>query len=184
VRTFSSVATQDGWVLELGENSNSGGSMNSAAITFQLGDDAANRQYRTILSFDTSSLPDNAVISSVTLKIMPGGLPVGKPNLLGNLWVDIRKGSFGAAPLQLADFNAAASAVKVGAFDKTPPAIGWYSATLNAAGRGSINKAGLTQFRLYFALDDNNNRAADFMRFLSGNSLSNKPLLAITYVVP
>jgi hypothetical protein len=184
VQTFGSVATQDGWILELGENSNSGGSMNSAAVTFQLGDDAANRQYRTILSFDTSSLPDNAIISSVALKIMPGGAPVGKPNLLGKLWVDIRKGPFGVAALQLADFNAAASAVKVGAFDKTPPALGWYSAALNAAGRSNINKAGLTQFRLYFALDDNNNHIADFMKFLSGNSLSNKPVLVITYVVP
>ncbi|MGC1376671.1 MAG: hypothetical protein WA821_10620, partial [Anaerolineales bacterium] len=183
-RTFSSVATQDGWVLELGENSNSGGSMNSTALTFQLGDDAANRQYRAILSFDTSSLPDNAIISSVTLKIMPGGAPVGKPNLLGTLWVDVRKGPFGVAALQLGDFNAAASALKVGAFDKTPPASGWYSAALNPAGRSNINKTGLTQFRLYFALDDNNNHIADFMKFLSGDSLSNKPVLVITYTIP
>jgi hypothetical protein len=162
-----------------------GGSMNNTAVTFQLGDNAANRQYRAILSFDTSSLPDNAVISSVALKIKQSGTPVGSNpfNGFGNLWVDIRKGPFGAAALQLGDFNAAASAAKVGAFNKTP-ALGWYSVTLNPAGRNNINKTGLTQFRLYFALDDNNNHAADFMKFLSGDSSSNKPLLVITYVVP
>jgi hypothetical protein len=160
------VAVQDGWV--------------------QLGDDASNRQYRAILSFDTALLPDNAVIKSALLKLQQSGAPVGTNpfNILGSLWADIRQGTFGNLTLQLGDFNAAASAVKVGAFNKVP-AGGWYSNTLNAPGLGKINKTGPTQFRLYFATDDNNNRRADYMKFTSGNGPSTgRPQLIITYALP
>jgi hypothetical protein len=104
--------------------------------------------------------------------------------MLGSLWADIRQGFFGSAStLQLGDFNAVASAVKVGAFNKTP-ASGWYTDTLNAAGLSKVNRTGLTQLRLYFATDDNNNHLADYMKFFSGNSATNKPVLVITYTVP
>ncbi len=182
-QTFSSAAAQDGWVLESAENSNAGGTLNAAAVTFQLGDDAANRQYRVILSFNTAALPDGATIQSALLKIRPSGTPVGvNPfNVLGKLWADIRQGPFGTAALQLADFNTAASATQVGAFNKTPVG-GWYTNNLNATGLSKINKIGLTQLRLYFAIDDNNNRAANFMKFVSGNGIaSQRPVLIIQY---
>lgn len=186
VQTLNSTAAQDGWILENSEAGNTGGTLNAAAVTFQIGDDAANRQYRAVLSFDTSALPDNAIIQSGLLKIKQSGLPVGTNpfNILGSLWADIRRGPFsGNAALQLGDFGAAASSVKVGAFNKTPVG-GWYTDTLNAAGLNGINKTGLTQLRLYFATDDNNNLAANLMRFVSGNSATNKPQLVITYSVP
>ncbi|MGC1378808.1 MAG: DNRLRE domain-containing protein [Anaerolineales bacterium] len=185
-KTFTSIAIQDGWILESSETSNTGGSLNVSATTFQLGDDASNRQYRAVLSFDTSSLPDNAVIKSAQVKIMQSGAVVGKNpfSVLGSLWADIRQGFFGSAStLQLGDFNAVASAVKVGAFNKTPVG-GWYTDTLNAAGLLKVNKTGLTQLRLYFATDDNNNHIADYMKFFSGNNPANKPVLVITYVMP
>jgi len=184
--TFRSVGAQDGWVRESSETSGVGGVLNSTATTFQLGDDAINRQYKAILSFNTSSIPVGAVITSVVLKIDQSGSPTGTNpfTILGNLWVDLRKGAFGGSPaLQLADFNAAPSAAKA-AFFGTTPSSGWYSATLNAAGRNNINKAGVTQVRLYFATDDNNNRAADFMQFVSGNGPSNTPMLVVTYYLP
>ncbi|MCQ3939392.1 MAG: hypothetical protein DPW18_20465, partial [Chloroflexi bacterium] len=53
--TLVSQGSQDGWILESSEASGTGGTMNSSAATFNLGDDAANRQYRTILHFDTSA---------------------------------------------------------------------------------------------------------------------------------
>jgi plastocyanin len=185
VQTFTSAAVQDGWILESSENSNAGGSLNAAATTIQLGDDAANRQYKVILSFDTKSLPDGATIKSALLKIKQSGVPVGSNpfNVLGSLWADIRQGPFGTAVLQLGDFNTPASATKVGAFNKIP-ANGWYTDTLTAAGLGKVNKLGLTQLRLYFATDDNNNHRADYMKFFSGNNTINKPVLVITYTVP
>jgi hypothetical protein len=124
---------------------------NAVNTTFQLGDDSLNRQYRSILSFNTASLPDTAVIQSAVLKIKPSGSAVGiNPfTVLGILYADIRKGYFSTSPaLELADFNTAATASKIGSFGKTPIS-GWYTATLNATGRTDINKTSLTQLRLY-----------------------------------
>ncbi len=51
--TFRSTALQDGWILESTETSNKGGTLNSTDTTFKLGDAAADKQYRSILSFNT-----------------------------------------------------------------------------------------------------------------------------------
>jgi hypothetical protein len=184
--TFSSTADFDGFVLEKSEKANTGGSFNITAATLKLGDDAKNRQYKAILSFDTSDLPDNAIISSVVLKIKQSGSPIGKNpfSVLGDLLVDIHTGAFGGAQtLALNDFKAPASVIKAGIFDKSPE-DGWYSANLNPGGINNINKENISQFRLYFAKDDNNNLRADFMNFVSGNSASNKPQLVIVYSLP
>lgn len=182
--TYTSIGTQDGWILESTETSGVGGTMNSAATSFQLGDDISNRQYRVILSFATGSLPDNAVIQSAVLKIKQNGSAVGvNPfTVLGSLWADIRQGNFGGAALELADFNSTASGV-AGFFGNTPVS-GWYSLTLNSTGRSYINRAGGTQFRLRFGTDDNNNGTADYMKFISGDFTSNQPQLVIVYSVP
>lgn len=183
--TFLSTAGTDGWVLESSENSSKGGSMNSTGSIFQLGDDASDRQYRAILSFNTSGLPDNAVIQSAVLKIKQSGTPVGSNHFatLLNIWADIRKGPFGALSLQTGDFQAAATATKVGNFNPVPVS-GWYTNILGATGISNINKTNVTQFRLYFAKDDNNNNAADYIKFVSGNGSSNQPTLAITFTLP
>jgi hypothetical protein len=103
---------------------------------------------------------------------------------LGKLTVDIRQGSFGStADLALEDFAAATSAGAVGNVSATSTSP-WYSATLTAAGRSKINLTGVTQLRLRFTLDDNNNHVADYIKFFSGNAASNKPLLIITYSLP
>ena len=101
------------------------------------------------------------------------------------LMVDIKNGSFGTAALQAGDFQAAASQ-SMGPF-KPVPAGGWYSLDLSGAG-GSINTlgTGLTQMRLRFKLDDNNNAVANYLRLFSGNApdAANRPQLIITYYVP
>jgi len=131
-------------------------------------------------------MPDTAIIKSAVLKIKQSGGPVGiNPfTILGLLKADIFQGFFGSAnTLELGDFDATASAFSVGTFGSTP-VNGWYTATLNKTGRDQLNLLGLTQFRLYFTIDDNNNSAGDFMNFLSGNSTSGKPLLVIKYTLP
>jgi hypothetical protein len=187
---FNSIGVQDGWVLESGENTNVGGTINSAATTFCLGDDAAKRQYRGILSFSTgASLPDNAVITGVTLKIrqqaiVGGGNPVTG---FGGFIVDIKNGFFGtASTLQTGDFQAAASKT-CGPFNAALVG-GWYS--INLAGAGPfVNKLttnyGLTQIRLRFKLDDNNNAVANILSLYSGNApAGSQPQLVVTYYVP
>ncbi len=185
--SFASTAAYDGWILESAKGSGKGGSMNSTATTFPLGDDSHNRQYRAILSFKTASLPDTAVIQSAVLNIMPSGSPVGTDpfTVLGSLYADIRTGYFGLSPsLELADFNALATANKVGSFGSTP-VTGWYSATLNLTGKLDINKTGQTQLRLRFSTPTNNNNLSNYMPFFSGNApAGSQPLLIIAYSLP
>ncbi len=186
--TLRSQGANDGHILESTETSGVGGSMNSAATNFYLGDNAQKKQYRSILSFDTSSLPDNAVITKVTLKlkqqgITGGGNPVAT---FQGFVMDVKKGMFGTAPLALGDFKTAASKT-VG---PASPALtaGWYTLNLTPA-KNSINKlatgGGLTQIRLRFKLDDNNNAAANFLKIYSGNAgAANRPQLIVEYFVP
>jgi hypothetical protein len=182
---YQSSGSSDGWIRETSETSGMGGTLNSTAKTFNLGDAVANKQYRSILEFNTSSLPDNAVITKATLEIKRQGMSGTNPfNILGALQVDMRKPAFGASTLQLTDFKAATSKKNVASFDPTPT-DGWYSALLNGAGRNYLNRTGTTQFRLYFTMDDNNDNGNDFMRFFSGNAgAAKRPQLIIEYYVP
>jgi hypothetical protein len=183
--TFKSSAANDGWILESSENSNIGGSMNSSAANLILGDDDADKQYRAILHFDTSALPDNAVVTSVTLKIKQQGNVVGNnPFSFASLHVDMRNPAFGSSILELVDYDFAAKKVKSAVFNPNP-VNGWYSARFNNGGKLYINRTGTTQLRLYFSVDDNNNNIADFIRFFSGNaSAGDRPKLLIQYQLP
>ena len=187
-RTFLSSASQDGWVLESGPATGVGGSLNAGAVTLILGDDVKNRQYRSILSFNTSSLPDNAIITSVVLKIMQAGHAGVNPfSSLGNIVVDIQKGSFNSnVALESPDFKAPASQTAATTILNNPSS-GWYSQTLSAASFPLVNLTGTTQFRLRFAKATNNNAAADDLTFFSGDFTTtpgNRPTLIITYNVP
>jgi predicted outer membrane repeat protein len=187
--TLSSTSTQDGWILESSETSNAGGVLNSIATTFNLGDDATKKQYRGILSFSTGpGLPDTAHITAVTLKVkrsavVGGGNPV---TTFQGFMVDVKKGLFGTTALQAGDFQAAATKL-YGPFN-TALVGGWYSINL-ATPDAYINKlstnSGLTQIRLRFKLDDNNNTIANYLSLFSGNApATSRPQLVITYYVP
>ncbi len=185
---FKSNPMQDGWVLESAQNSGVGGSVDSAARTFRLGDDAQNRQYASILSFNTASLPDNAVIVSALIKVKLSSLAGQNPYAWSaGLLLDIRKGAFnGNAALEAADFQAAPTSYSLAWFNKLSMQ-NWLNAPIYSAGGSGnfsdINRAGLTQMRLRFAKDSNDNNAADYRAFLSGNTAF-KPVLWITYYVP
>ncbi|MGC8855185.1 MAG: hypothetical protein ACP5QU_00115 [Anaerolineae bacterium] len=56
---------------------------------------------------------------------------------------------------------------------------------LNPTAFSFLNKTGLTQFRLRFTKDDNDDRSADYLKFFSGNAaLAYRPVLIIEYYVP
>ena len=99
---------------------------------------------------------------------------------------DIKKGMFGTASLELGDFNAAAHK-SVG--PQSPALVsGWYNINLTA-GKDFINKlsskGGLSQIRLRFKLDDNNDNLANLLRLYSGNAAAaDRPQLIIRYYVP
>ena len=187
VGTFASVGTKDGWVLESAANSQKGNALNVKASTLLLGNDAANRQYRSILSFNTASLPDNAVITKVTIKILKQSVAGIDPfTAQGNLQVHIRRGFFSTkAALQQTDFQASSSQSGVGVFD--PQSVdNWYSAELDSQAGAFINLAGDSQFRLQFELASDGNGTADYAKFFSGNAadVTKRPQLIIEYYVP
>ncbi len=179
-----SNGSADGWLLQSSEGSVGAGSRNPAGGKFVLGDDALNRQYRSILSFDTSAVPVGATITGVTLKIKYAGTTGTSPfSSLGKIVADIKTGSFGTASLQLGDFQAAASSAAALTIPNKA-ASGWYTGILPPSQYGYINKGGITQFRLRFQMSDNNNHVADYMSFYSGNyaNVALRPVLTIYYL--
>jgi hypothetical protein len=183
---------RDGWVRESAETSNRGGSMNASAGVLRLGDDTARRQYRTVLSFKTDGLPDDAVITSATLKLQhqsitpPGTNPIA---LFQGIWIDVPDGYVGTLPvLQLMDFHKPASKT-IGLF-KPVLSGGWYTIRLPESVFKYINKLaihdGLTQFRLRFKLDDNDDAVANILNIRSGNRAvqAQRPELIIRHQAP
>ncbi len=187
--TFISAAAQDGWVLESGENTNAGGSLNATSgnnSALRVGDNNQDRQYKTVVSFDTSSIPDGATIVSVTLRLLRGSLTGTNPfTTHGTCWVDVQSGSgfSGATTLQNGDFQAAATAVQAASLSNAASNGTWSTASLSAAGLAAINKTGTTQLRIYFNLDDNDDTGNDYLGYYSGDdgTAANRPQLVVTY---
>ena len=182
--TLLSSGIRDGWILESAVNSGLGGSLDSTQTTFQVGDDAANRRYRSILTFNTGGIPDNAIIQSALLKVKLSALTGTNPfSDQGHLWVDQQKGAFSNnIALQISDFNAVTVLPQVSYFN--PTAVnGWYTTTLPALGKSNLNLVGFTQYRLHFA-GSTADKQADFLKFISGDAATNQPQLVITYTLP
>jgi hypothetical protein len=183
---FTSDKTNDGWVIESSEYSDQGGAVNSFSPTFYLGDNGEDRQFRTILDFNTSSLPDNAVITGATLKIKKLSVTGTDPFITHqNVVVDINNGPFGVSALQETDFQAPASKDFAGMILNTP-VENWFSAAMDKTAFQYINVTGSTQFRLRFQIDDNDDLGADTIKFYSGDSsiLDYRPVLQVEYYVP
>lgn len=182
---INSLPADDGWILETTESSNRGGKINNKTMLI-VGDDAANRQYQSILSFNTAVIPTNANITSVTLKIKKISITGVDPvSTHGKLVADLKKGYFGSSQtLQPTDFNASATLAKAIVINKVPSA-GWQSGSLNTSNLGLINKSGVTQFLLHFTKDDDNDKKADYVTFASGDAAqTSRPQLLITYTFP
>jgi hypothetical protein len=189
---YASDSKNDGYILESGETTNVGSdTVDSSGPYIYLGDDAAKKQYLGILSFKTYPQPDSKfVINTVTLKIRYNSLTSGfaTPGALlkafGGFMVDIKKGFFGTKmTLAKSDFQSKGNKILA---PKTTSAKGYYSLNLSSL-KAQINNlsknSGVTQIKLRFKLDDNNNALADIMKIYSGNAKipAYRPTLTITY---
>jgi hypothetical protein len=132
-------------------------------------------------------LPDDAIITSVALRIRAAGLVGTDPfTTHGALVADVRKGGFSGSPvLQTHDFQALAhkpAALVI----KNVLGGGWYSGTMPPPNFVYINKAGITQFRLRFTKDDDDNYRNDYLRIYGGDSpiASSRPTLIVKYYLP
>ncbi len=184
--TFTSNKANDGWIIESNENSNLGGGINSISATFYLGDNAEDRQFRAILDFNTSTLPDDALITGALLKLKKLSVTGTDPFMThGNIQVDISKGSFGINALQDTDFQSPAGLDLVGTISNSPT-DNWFSMVLDESVVEYINKTGPTQFRLRFQMDDNDDLGADTIKFYSGDTtaVDYRPILQVEYYTP
>ena len=191
--TFASGAAQDGWVLESGQGTHAGGSLSNTSQFLSIGDDAKNRQFRSILSFETGSqLPDNANINSAQLLLKFGSVKPAGTNpiiLMKGIYLDIKTGFFSSSPnLQISDFQAPGSKT----FGPFFPALsgGYYTIYLTSPAFAYINRlatnGGMTQIRLRFGLATNGNNAANLLNLASGDNTgpAAPPILTIVYTTP
>lgn len=181
---FTSTGTDDGWVLESNSTSGVGGTVNTNDTTngLKTGDDSGKKQVKAILSFDTASLPDDAVIDSVTLKLKRMSQ---SSDTLGTLKVDIKNGNFsGNVALEGGDFEAAATATNIVTAGMTLPTAngGLSTGVFNANGRSAIKLTGKTQLRLYFSTASDDDGVGDFFGWYGGEAaVGDRPVLEILY---
>jgi hypothetical protein len=175
--TFLSSDTKDGYVIESSETSGVGGSYKTTAT--YIGDSSSRQQYIAILWFDTSSIPDGATITSATLTIRRLGKGGDAGVNLGNLTVDIKNGYYGSDDnVRANDFESASTATNVATLPY-PAANGDYSeAALNSSGRSSINKTGITNIKVRFTTDDDNDSTADYLNIYDSSS---NPALSVIW---
>lgn len=189
VATFVSVAAQDGRVTEFPESSDTGYFVfpnETTADALRAGDYDFDLQHKTFVSFDTSVIPDGAAIVSATLRLRRGAVVGTNPfTTHGACHIDIKGGTGfgGATALAAGDFQAAADATQVGSLSNALNNGDWSTGVINATGLPFINKAGVTQFRIYFALDDNDDGASDYIGWYSGDHATpaNRPVLEVLY---
>jgi len=182
------ISSEDGWVRESNENSNVGGRTNTTGAgtsALRAGDHKKDRQYKTVLSFDTSSIPEGAAIVSATLRLKRGRVTGTNPfDTHGTCWVDVQSGGFsGSTALQNADFEATSTAPQAATLSNAPNNGDWSEGSLDAAGLSAIDTTGTSQMRIYFDLDDNDDTSNDYIGWYSANNSNsgNHPQLEVTY---
>jgi poly(hydroxyalkanoate) depolymerase family esterase len=159
--SFNSITAEDGYV-----KANADGSLPAVGTLTSLavgrGTDA--KYNRTILSFDTSSLPDTATVVRAYVKVTwssGSGDPWSDP--VGNtLLVDVKNGTFGAAGTETTDYSAAPTASGVASIAKFTSGTK-NSTDFGSAGLSAINRTGRTQLKLRFS----QNQSATHYAFFS-----------------
>jgi S-formylglutathione hydrolase FrmB len=192
VRDVPGVGAQDGWVLESGAGSGVGGSTDPASTNLLLGDDAQNRGYKSVLSFNLAALdpplPAGAVVESAVLKLTR---TVGQGAPAGSVHGQVRANRFGTSvALESADW-------------RDQPPMPWgvdrvevpaqnvrTSARLNQRGVDAVNAAlratGTVQIRLAYDVVTSGPGTVDTRAFASGDhgTAGFRPVLNIRYRQP
>lgn len=99
-KVLFSQAGGDGFVYESLSTKNHGGQIKSARTgtqSLRIGDDVMRRQYKALVSFDTSVISSTANVIRAQLILHPGKVS-GNPANLGKLMVDLSAGGFGGDP--------------------------------------------------------------------------------------
>ena len=168
---FESVAPEDGFVLEASRFSNKGGLKNSQSIYLRVGDDRLRRAYRSVLSFDTSILPETAEITGATIHLTRVGARGESPwQTHGDCQVSIANGALGMSEaLSATDWQAGSSSVSAGQVPEAQADGESVAIELSPDGLAQIQTMGKTQLMLQFDLQDDEDRESDWVDFASQN---------------
>lgn len=193
--TVISDGQKDGWVkgdsvTNIGVAKSNSGTGRSGLLVGDNGSDSGNQgginsQAISILSFDTSVLGANAVISSAQISLTRGGLENDITDF-GNLYLHINTGTYGDEDLEIQDFQASSTVNQISVVSIPDYTGHTVFSALNQAGIDAINKTGLTQFKLQFETAINNDAVSDRISFFPGNHGPDvyKPSLIIVFSVP
>ena len=145
--SFNGIASDDGYV-----KANADGSSPAVGTysTLGIGRGSDGKYNRAILSFDTSSLPDNATITRAYIVVTYSSRS-GDPWANGNsLVIDVKTGYFGSASTtETSDWAASPTASAVASIASFTSGTK-QSTDFNSAGLSAINKTGKTQLKLRF----------------------------------
>ena len=187
---FSKGGAEDGWT----------DGVSSGTTAIRLGDNGA-APLRGIISFDTSSLPDNAQITQARLYLTRESLTGTNPftsGALGTPAVDVQTGAFGTDAVEVSDASAPATAAgagwAIGSLLANGAALG---IELKPVGLDAINRTGRTQFRVSFP-QIGSSAGADYVAMSDGDVATppggfptlgaymgtSRPFLDIAYTLP
>lgn len=149
---FSSEAANDGYVKANADGSAAALGTLEAYYGLAIGLGSDGKHNRSLLSFDTSALPDGATLVSATLTVTyrsaygdPWASPAGN-----TLVIDLHPGCVGSCTIEAADWSGAMSALAVAQLQRFTGGS-QASHLFDAAGLGAINRLGRTQARLRFS---------------------------------
>ncbi len=156
---FDNEDANDGYVKAASNGSGAAVGTLESSMGLAIGRGSDSKFNRSVLSFDSSALPDGATIVSAVLTVSyrsASGDPWASP-ANNTLVVDVKNGCYGGCTIETGDFLSAASASAVAEIMKFTSG-NQNSSTFSSAGLQAINRAGRTQIRLRFSADQTSTR--------------------------
>ena len=173
-QTFLASPTSNtcGTIIEAPAGSGVGATLIPAQLF--VGDDAGNRQMKSIITFDTGPMPEVPILyGELRLRIrgVEGINPFEKSyGWAGRMFVDAKISSFGSStalePQDFQDLDVGFVA-RAATLSKVRAAGDVAVAVLNSNALALINRAGTTQFRIYCELNNNTNDTSDALQFFN-----------------
>ncbi len=185
-RLFTTGNGSDFWVQECSGKSGESCFIKTEETSLMVGKGFEGKQYQSILAFDTSGLPEQAIITSVKLKLKVTG--VTGFNLVkhqNKLILDLcsSRGQEGARHLTMELSNGLNCIDNVGNFEKDTN-DSWYTVDLHQDAIHSFDLSGITRFRLRISNIENMRTERAYALFDRGISdISDGPVLLVRYTL-
>lgn len=161
--TFDNSDANDGYVKANADGSAPAVGTLEGTYGLAIGRGSDAKYNRTILSFDTSSIPDTATITRAYVTVAystASGDPWASP--VGNtLVIDVKTGCYGLCTIETGDWASASTASSVASIAKFTSGTK-ASTDFSASGLSAINKVGTSQLKLRFS----QNQTANYYVFI------------------